>query len=143
MITTLENNILARVVRVIPVNHRGNPDADGGLAGACWQQWYSAKINYIVACEPEREFCLERDFGIHKADNGNDWFFIDTMRGIEGIEKGIKALAKECEYWDKSSTPYAIIIPKIGCGIAGFDWFKHIKPLIDKYLGNYPITFCN
>jgi hypothetical protein len=143
MITTLQKNILARVVRVIPVNHRGNPDADGGLAGACWKQWYSAKTNYIVACESGCGYRVGHDYGILKYDNGNYWFFIDTMRGIDGIDQGLGALAHECEYFKNSSEPYAIIIPRIGSGIAGYDFDTQIKPLIDKHLGQYEITICD
>ena len=58
---------------------------------------------------------------------------IGYQASLKLIEQSLKVLAHIiAENKDK-----LIYLPRPGCGIGGLDWNKQVKPLCEKYLGNY------
>lgn len=117
-------DLLLKVYKVIPVNCNGRPEYDGGLAGAYWRKYKDEAIEY-----KKYAFLIEKS-GIALSDKS---VFIDTMRGLEVLEMGLKELGKK--------SPAILLMPKIGGGIAGYDFEKEIRPLIEKYLTNHNIIY--
>lgn len=117
-------DLLLKVYKVIPVNCNGKPECDGGLAGAYWKKYRDEAIEY------KNYAFLIKKYGIALSDKS---VFIDTMRGLEIIEQGLKELG--------TKAPAILLMPKIGSGIAGYDFETEIKPLIDKYLINHNVIY--
>ncbi len=55
---------------------------------------------------------------------------------IEYIEKGLIEFRERYSEWGIDS----ISFPPLGCGNGGLDFESQVKPLLEKYLGNLPIT---
>lgn len=68
---------------------------------------------YILCSVKQSKINIYEKYGVSANDDTETWFFIDTMRGIDGIEKGLIELKKECEYLHSRKESYAIFIPKI------------------------------
>jgi O-acetyl-ADP-ribose deacetylase (regulator of RNase III) len=54
---------------------------------------------------------------------------------LEYIEDGLKAFVKYYAEWEITSAAF----PKLGCGLGGLDWEHHVRPLMERYLGDLPI----
>ena len=119
----LDDSVFGENIRVVPVNNRGCPKFDGGLAGAVWLKYPDVAKEYAIVCRTSKGL---PDGGIGSQDG--KWFFLDTMRGLDVMSAGLHILS---HYNPK----LPIAMPWVGCGIAGYTR-NQIRPMLIKELYN-------
>jgi len=117
-------DLTKEVYKVIPVNCNGCPECDGGLAGAFW------RVNPLQMNAYKRRV---DGVEINGYAISTECVFIDTMRGLGILEKALIGIGK--------LESMILLCPKIGGGIAGFNFESEILPLIEKHLQNHDVIF--